>query len=158
MTHPSVATRELLAPREDVWAFVSTAGRLADWWPGVISARDDGACWIIQGDERPGIGVFAQGAPPDQETRQESVAVEKAPPQVLRLHFDRTGYDVELKLDAIAPRRTSATLSIATSDQHESFVERLEESVLMLGGPPGQAFAEARLERLYELCQTGADA
>ena len=31
------AARELLAPREDVWAFLAEPHHLADWWPGIAA-------------------------------------------------------------------------------------------------------------------------
>ena len=31
----AIATRELLAPRPDVWQFLADPHNLADWWPGV---------------------------------------------------------------------------------------------------------------------------
>jgi len=153
---PAVATRELLAPREDVWAFVSTAERLPDWWPGVLGVQDNGDTWTIEGDERPGIGVFAGGTATGDESRHETVEVEKEPPRCLRLHFGNTGYHLELMLEATAPNRTTAELSIVNEAGHDSLLERVEEALLS-GGGPTPVLAETLLEHLYELCQTGAD-
>ena len=147
MREPDVATCELLAPRNDVWAFVSVAGRLADWWPGVKGAQDDGQRWEIAGDERVG----------GQEVRRsEGVAVEKEAPTRLHLHFERSGIDAELNLEATASNRTTATLSIDVRDPNETLVERLEHGVpLFMGQAPSAA---VMLDKLYDLCQTGADA
>lgn len=154
---PAVATRELLASRDDVWAFVSNAGRLSDWWPGVLGAQDNGGTWTIEGDERPGLGVFAGGTETEDESRQETVGVEKDPPGRLQLRFQQTGYHLDLALDATAANRTTATATVINENKHDSLFERVEESVLS-GGGPAHVFAASLLDRLYELCQTGADA
>ena len=55
------ATRELLAPRADVWRFLSEPYNLADWWPGISGLQPDrrglapGARWQILGDNRPSL-------------------------------------------------------------------------------------------------------
>jgi uncharacterized protein YndB with AHSA1/START domain len=154
---PAVATRELLAPRDDVWTFISAAGRLPDWWPGIRGVQDDGDTWTIEGDERPGLGSFAGGAASEYEGRHETVRVEKEPPSRLRLSFADTGYRLEVVLEATAANRTAATVSIADDNAHEGFLERAQEFVFS-GGGPTHALAESLLEHLYELCQTGDDA
>ena len=161
MAHAAVATRELLAPRDDVWAFVSAADRLPDWWPGIVGAQDDGATWMIEGDERPGLGSYAGGSAPGPEGRSETVAVEKNAPGFLRLSFQQTGYELELALEATAPNRTTATLTLANETAHHSLFGRLGEAaeeVVLSGGGSHQTLAESLLEHIYELCQTGADA
>ena len=161
MAHAAVATRELLAPRDDVWAFVSAADRLPDWWPGIVGAQDDGATWTIEGDERPGLGSYAGGSAPGPEGRSETVAVEKNAPGFLRLSFQQTGYELELALEATAPNRTTATLTLANETGHHSLFGRLGEAaeqVVLSGGGSHQTLAESLLEHIYELCQTGADA
>jgi uncharacterized protein YndB with AHSA1/START domain len=48
------ASRELLAPRADVWAFLAEPFHLADWWPGIIGVEPDrrgfapGARWKVR--------------------------------------------------------------------------------------------------------------
>src|SRR5215471_16685575 len=48
------ASRELLAPPEDVWAFLAEPRQLADWWPGVGAVEPDrrglavGARWRVR--------------------------------------------------------------------------------------------------------------
>ena len=154
----AAATRELLAPRADVWSFVSVAGRLADWWPGIFAAQDDGDHWTIEGEERAGLGRVATGGTGEQE-REERVAVEKNSPVRLHLRFERSGYDVELTLQETAANRCTATLAISVTDPQETLAERLEEfaGFAFAFMHPDDAFAASRLERLYELCQTGAD-
>ena len=52
------AARRLLAPREDVWAFLAEPHNLADWWPGIAAVEPDrrglaaGARWQIRGTNR----------------------------------------------------------------------------------------------------------
>ena len=49
------ARRVLLAPVEDVWAFVAEPYHLSDWWPGISGVEPDrrglaaGARWKVQG-------------------------------------------------------------------------------------------------------------
>lgn len=134
------ATRELLAPREDVWAFLSDPYNLPRWWPrlaGVVPDRRGfapGARWAIQGEARPSL-----------VRRPEAVgalvvrAVEA--PRRFAFHLTGDGVDVELTLAEAGPRRTKATLVV--------------DGRWLIGlsrGVPRQA-----LNRLYALCQTGAD-
>src|SRR5437879_13909688 len=55
------AARELLAPREDVWAFLAKPRHLSDWWPGLAAVRPDrrgfapGARWEVDGVNRPSL-------------------------------------------------------------------------------------------------------
>ena len=50
-----VASRVLLAPLDDVWAFLAEPYHLADWWPGLSGVEPDrrgfapGARWTIRG-------------------------------------------------------------------------------------------------------------
>jgi carbon monoxide dehydrogenase subunit G len=153
--HTATATRELLAPRDDVWAFVSTPGRLADWWPGVFAVQDQGDHWTIEGEERGGLTGVAS---PGDDEREENVRVGLSSPGSLELHFERSGYDAHLALEATGEKRTTATLTIDVEDAHETAAERLEEVAALAFTGPTDAFAESILDRLYDLCQTGADA
>src|SRR5438309_8678124 len=53
------ASRELLAPREDVWGFLAEPYHLSDWWPTISGVRPDrrglapGARWEIVGAPQP---------------------------------------------------------------------------------------------------------
>ena len=55
----AAASRELLAPREDVWAFIAEPHHFPDWWPGIGGVQPDrrglaeGARWAVTGIERP---------------------------------------------------------------------------------------------------------
>jgi hypothetical protein len=52
-------SRELLAPRRDVWAFIAEPHHFSDWWPGVAGVTPDrrgfaeGARWQVHGVDRP---------------------------------------------------------------------------------------------------------
>jgi uncharacterized protein YndB with AHSA1/START domain len=155
--HTASAEKELLAPRDDVWAFISDAGRLADWWPGIFAAQEQGSTWTVEGDEREGLTEVADRG--DHE-RKETVDVEKAAPGTLRLRFPRSGYEATLSLASTARNRTGATLSIAVEDPHETLAERLEEvggfATPTLTGP-SDAFAASILEKLFDLVQTADD-
>jgi hypothetical protein len=153
----ATSSRELLAPIADVWAFVSTAGRLADWWSGIFAAQDEGDHWTIEGEERAGLERVADRNS-GQPQRQETVSIQKQPPTHLGMHFERSGYDVSLDLASTSENRTMATLTIDVIDPAETAAEHLEKLVGMASGAPHEEFAEGLLERLYELCQTGAGA
>ena len=55
------ASRELLAPREDVWALVAEPYHLPDWWPAYAGVRPDrrglseGARWHVMRGRSPGL-------------------------------------------------------------------------------------------------------
>ena len=60
------ATRELLASREDVWAFVAEPHHFPDWWPGVAAVEPDrrglaeGARWHVHGKDQPTLLAAAR--------------------------------------------------------------------------------------------------
>jgi uncharacterized protein YndB with AHSA1/START domain len=151
---PSAAERVLLAPIADVWAFVSTAGRLPDWWRGVVAAQDHGDTWTIEGDER--ADTTRDSEISGRTGRQETVDVAKAAPTELALAFSRSGYRLRLTLEPTAANRTTARLELGQADPDETAAESLER-VPRAGMPVGAAQPQALLDRLYELCQTGAD-
>jgi uncharacterized protein YndB with AHSA1/START domain len=55
------ATRELLAPPDDVWALLSEPYHLSDWWPGYATVHPDrrglaaGARWQIARSRQTGL-------------------------------------------------------------------------------------------------------
>src|SRR5204862_2120137 len=95
------AVRELLAPREDVWAFLAEPYHLADWWPGLAAVEPDrrglaaGARWQIRGTNRPSF--FRSPNPSGM-----LLVLAAARPE--RLVFQLTGerMEVELRLEASA--------------------------------------------------------
>ena len=134
------ASRELLAPREDVWAFVSDPYNLPRWWPrlaGVVPDRRGfapGARWAIQGESRPSLVRR-----PEAVGALVVTAVET--PSRFAFHLTGDRIDVELALQEEAAQRTLATLSLDG-----------RWLIGLSGALPRQA-----LSRLHALCQTGAD-
>ena len=134
------AERELLATREQVWAFLAEPHHLADWWPGIAAVRPDrrglapGARWQVQGDDKPtlfrrpsatGTLLVRTVEPPDHAAWQ--------------LTGDRI--DVDVRLQYREPDRTLVTLTV-----EGPWLIGLRRSL------PRQA-----LSRLHALCQTAAD-
>lgn len=140
MVH-AAASRELLAPREDVWAFLSEPHRLADWWPGVTAVQPDrrgfaaGARWAVVGDNRPSLI-----RKPNMSGALLVTAVE--PPSRFAFHLTGERIDAELRLVAVGPERTLADVTVAGPS-----LIGLRRSLL-----PQKALA-----RLYDLCQTAAE-
>ena len=54
----NTSSRELLAPRADVWGFLAEPYHLADWWPGITGVDPDlrgfapGARWKVHATKR----------------------------------------------------------------------------------------------------------
>ena len=134
------ATRELLAPRADVWAFLSEPFNLPDWWSGISGLQPDrrgfapGARWQIVGENKPSL--FRK---PNMSGTLLVIVVESYE----RFAFQLTGerLDVELRLTETAPDRTQARLTVSGP-----FLVGLKRSM------PDKA-----LIRLHGLVQTAAD-
>ena len=135
-----VAARELLASRQDVWAFLAEPRHLADWWPGIAAVEPDrrglaaGARWQIHGSSRPSL--FRRPNPTGT-----LLVLAAARPE--RIAFQLTGerMDVELRLDAPTADRTIATLSVS--------------GPWLIG--LGRSFPRRALARLHTLVQTAAE-
>src|SRR5918911_662479 len=105
------ASRELLASRDDVWAFIADPYNLPRWWPRVAGVQPDrrglapGARWHVQGQSQPSL-----------LRRPEAVGMvlvlDVPPPE--RLAFRLTGdrLDVELELEQSGQARTRAAIRI----------------------------------------------
>jgi len=137
------AARELLAPREDVWAFLAEPNHLSDWWPGINGVQADrrglapGARWRIQGLGRP---TYVVGRRPD--VAGTLIFLDVRPPEFAAWQFVQARLDVELRLTEAATNRTRAELTI---------------SAPLLAGLR-RSLPRKALTRLYALCQTGAEA
>jgi uncharacterized protein YndB with AHSA1/START domain len=137
------AARELLAPREDVWAFLAEPNHLSDWWPGIKGVEPDrrglapGARWRIQGLGRP---TYVVGRKPD--VAGTLIFLEVRPPELAAWQFVQARLDVELRLTEAAASRTRAELTVSGP-----LLAGLRRSL------PHRA-----LTRLYALCQTAAEA
>jgi uncharacterized protein YndB with AHSA1/START domain len=137
------ATRKLLAPRKDVWAFLAQPNRLADWWPGVHGVEPDrrglapGARWRVQSAGR--TNIFAGRTPDITGTL---VFVDVRPPELASWQFVEARLEVELRLTESSHDRTRADLTVAAP---------------ILGGLR-RSMPQKALTRLQGLCQTGAQA
>lgn len=134
------ADRVLLAPLDDVWAFLAEPYNLADWWPGVSGVEPDrrglapGARWKVVGPNRPSYFRRPQAA-------GTLVVLEVVPEE--RLRFQLTGDRIE------------ADLSVRARD------ERRTEASLVVEGPwlvgLSRAFPRQALDRLHALLRTGEE-
>jgi uncharacterized protein YndB with AHSA1/START domain len=137
------AARELLAPREDVWAFLAEPNHLSDWWPGVNGVQPDrrglapGARWQVRGLGRP---TYVVGRRPD--VAGTLIFLEVKPPEFASWQFVNGSIDVELQLTELSADRTRAELSVGAS----------------LFGGLRRSLPHKALTRLHALCQTGAQA
>jgi len=160
------ASRELLASREDVWAFFVEPNHLSDWWPGIVGVQADrrgfatGARWQVSAIE----GTFAiggatlvdlprAGRPSGPKVAQTLLITEIA--QYLewswRLIPSGSGarlarpLEVRITLAAAAPDRTVVTIGVGRS----SFGAPLL-------GSRDRRLARNAVNRLYDLVQTTA--
>ena len=125
------ASLELLASRGDVWRFLAEPYHLADWWPGITGVVPDrrglapGARWKVLTSKR---NVFTGPRPVETMLLVRDVE----PFERLAFHVLATRLDVEVRLKAAAPDRTTVTVAVSR-------------------GNPDQA-----VRRLYDLVQTAA--
>jgi uncharacterized protein YndB with AHSA1/START domain len=135
------AARILLAPRDDVWEFLSEPTRLADWWPGIQGVHADrrglapGARWQIQTRGRTNLLVG-----PKMSVEGMIVIIDVVRPERIAWQFVHDRYDVEVRLDERGEART--------------LVELIASAPLF--GGLRRSLPRRALTRLYALCQTGA--
>jgi uncharacterized protein YndB with AHSA1/START domain len=135
------ATRELRAPRTDVWAFLAEPTHLSDWWPGIRAVEPDrrglapGARWRTLSRGRPSPFVGSK-----VDVAGVLVVLEVRPTEFVAWQFVDSRLDVELRLTEGAADRTRAELTVSAP-----FFGGLRRSL------PHKA-----LTRLYSLCETGA--
>ena len=131
------ATRELLAPVEDVWAFIADPHNLAKWWPGVAGVEPDrrglapGARWQLQARAEMSFLPPAAGT---------VLVVEVRTPEYVHLQFVQDRLDAELHLTRTGEHRSRAGLVV--------------EAPFFSGR---RAVPRRALARLYNLVQTGAE-
>jgi hypothetical protein len=134
------ASRELLAPREDVWSFVAEPHHFPDWWPGIGGVHPDrrgfaeGARWEISGTDRPTLLRRATSSGMLLVTGIEA-------PKRFAWRLTGDHIDAELRLDERGADRTIATLEI--------------EAPWLYGF--SRALPRRALTRLHALCQTAAE-
>jgi uncharacterized protein YndB with AHSA1/START domain len=135
-----VATRELLAPRADVWAFLAEPHHFSDWWPGVAGVHPDrrglapGARWTLHGGSRPTLI-----RKPDMTGTL--LVLEVDPYERIAWHMTGERLDAELRLTATSEATTTAELTISGP-----FLIGLRRSL-----------PRTALSRLHALCQTAAE-
>jgi uncharacterized protein YndB with AHSA1/START domain len=132
------ASRELLAPRSDVWSFVAEPYHLADWWPGVAGVQPDrrgsaaGARWQV-----------TTGTEPTLLRRPEAASVlvvtASDAPALFVFHLTAEKLDVRVDLEA-STERTRVTITVEGA---WLFAYR-------------RTLAQRAVSRLYALCQTAA--
>ena len=134
------ASRELLASREDVWAFIAEPYHFSDWWPGIAGVTPDrrglapGARWQVHGVDRPTLLRRATSS---------GLLLVRAVETGRRVAWTLTGdhMDAELLLEEREPNRTVAVLEV--------------EAPWLYGF--SRALPRRALTRLHALCQTAAD-
>jgi uncharacterized protein YndB with AHSA1/START domain len=133
------ASRELLAPRQDVWGFLSEPHHLPDWWPGASAVQPDrrgaaaGARWeVVRGSEPT---LFRR-----PETNSMLVVTAAEAPQLFAFHIVQERLDVRAELEARAADRTIATVTV--------------EGPWLIAYR--RTLARRAVDRLFALCQTAA--
>lgn len=139
-----VASRELLAPREEVWRFIAEPHHLSDWWPGVHGVRPDrrglapGARWQLMAGPQSGGILGAYLRSPDAVGTL--VVLDVRSNELVRLLFADDRIEAEIHLEPARDSRTRVTLTI--------------------DGPwlrVSRSLPRRALSQLYALCQTAAE-
>ena len=105
------ADRVLLAPLDDVWAYLEEPYNLGDWWPGISGVEPDrrglapGARWKVVGPMEP--SYFRR---PQATGMLQIVDVVPRRRIAFRLIVDRI--DAELTLEPVDERRTKVSLIV----------------------------------------------
>jgi uncharacterized protein YndB with AHSA1/START domain len=105
------ADRVVVAPIDDIWAFLAEPYNFGDWWPGVSGVQPDrrglapGARWQVVGTDRPTLfrRPLATGT---------LLVLDVQPME--RIHFQLTGdrLEAELTLRALDERSTEVSLVV----------------------------------------------
>ncbi|HWJ44341.1 MAG TPA: SRPBCC family protein [Gaiellaceae bacterium] len=134
------ATRELLAPREDVWSFIAEPHHFPDWWPGIAAVQPDrrgfaeGARWQVHSPDRPTLFRRA--------TSSGMLLIRAIrPPELFAWTLTGDHIDAELNLEAKGDDRTLAVLNL--------------DAPWLFG--VSRALPRRALTRLHALCQTAAE-
>jgi uncharacterized protein YndB with AHSA1/START domain len=145
-----VADKTLLAPLDDVWAFLADPYRLADWWPGIRGIEPDrrglapGARWTIVGGDvmsgeplRPlfGPGMFKRPGAAGTLLITEVVSGVRIAFQLVNEHIS-----AEIELSPVDASHTNVTISV---DASWPAIRR--------------SYAKEAVRRLYDIVQTGAE-
>jgi uncharacterized protein YndB with AHSA1/START domain len=134
------AERVILAPRDEVWAFLAEPYNLGDWWPGVSGVKPDrrglapGARWTIVGSDRPTLLRRPDAA-------GTLLVLEVVPRERVAFQLTRDRIDAELTLRARDERTTAVTLVV--------------EGPWLVG--LRRRFAAQALDRLHDLLRTSEE-
>ena len=134
------ASRELLASRDDVWAFVAEPRHFSDWWPGIAAVQPDrrglaeGARWQIVTEDRPTLM---------RRSTSSGMLLVRAvrAPELFGWTLTGDHIDGELRLEEGGENRTVAVIEL--------------EAPWMFGF--SRALPRRALTRLHALCQTAAE-
>ncbi|MHB8470711.1 MAG: SRPBCC family protein [Gaiellaceae bacterium] len=141
-----VAERTLLAPVDDVWAFLAEPYNLADWYPGIGGIEADrrglapGARWAIRSTDVPAVQPLLG---PGMFRRPGAAGV-------LLVTDVVTGSVLAFQL---VQERITAELRIAPAGAAETRVTLTVEAPF---AAVRRTYAKDALGRLYDLLQTGA--
>ena len=133
------ADRTLLAPLQDVWAFLAEPYNLPDWWPGVSGVEPDrrglapGARWKVLGPNEPTFFHKPDAA-------GTLLVLEVVP--MSRIAFQ------------VVSQRVDAELDLHEAEQGRTAVSLVVEAPLL---SIRRTFPRTALGRLYDLVQTGDD-
>jgi uncharacterized protein YndB with AHSA1/START domain len=133
------ASRELLAPRPEVWAFLAEPYHLPDWYPGVSGVTPDrrgaaaGARWQVVASTEPTLlrKPAASGT---------LVVIASDAPRLFAFQLVADKLDVRVDLEATAEDRTWATVTV--------------EGPWLIAYR--RTLARRAVDRLHALCQTAA--
>jgi uncharacterized protein YndB with AHSA1/START domain len=142
------ADRTLLAPIDDVWAFLAEPYNLADWWPGIAGIEPDrrglapGARWRIRGSD-----------------------VLPSPPTLVGPGiFRRPGAAGTLLITDVVRGRRIAFQLVSERIEAEIELEQVDGARTRVGlvvdagwGTLRRSFPHRALARLYDLVQTGVE-
>ena len=105
------ATRELLAPRPDVWGFLGEPFHLADWWPGIAGVQPDRR-GLGRGRTLAGRRRQRADAAPAARARREHSSYRVRHAGLFAFHLAGEKLDVRVELEATAADRTRATITV----------------------------------------------
>ena len=136
------AERELLAPKQDVWALVSEPFHLPDWWPGYTGVEPDrrglaeGARWTVMRSRTPGLLRRPGG--------QGTIVLRRVDP-TLELRWLDVAQRIEagIELANAGSGRTRAVVSV-------------EGAWWRVNVEGARRLPHQALTRLHDLCQTAA--
>lgn len=133
------ASRELVAPRPEVWAFLAEPYHLPDWYPGVSGVTPDrrgaaaGARWQVVASNEPTLLRKPASTGTLVVTASDS-------PRLFAFQLVADKLDVRVDLEATAEDRTRATVTV---DGPWLIAYR-------------RTLARRAVDRLHALCQTAA--